>query len=126
MTLAEYDQDVMFRNLADIAPVMMWACDAEGTTVFFNKAWLNFTGRTLEAELGNVWSERMHPDDYPECTRIFFEILKAPREFKVEYRLKSGDGSYRWVSDHVVPRIQPDGTLIGFAGFCIDITEQKL
>jgi PAS domain S-box-containing protein len=126
MAFAGYDQDVMFRSLADIAPVMMWACDTKGNTVFFNKAWLDFTGHTLETELATIWSERMHPDDYEYCTQIFYDTLQNPCEFKVEYRLKSRHDFYHWMSDHVVPRTDLQGNFIGFAGFCTDVTGQKL
>ncbi len=120
------EYDMIFRDLADIAPTLIWACDAQGETVFFNKAWLYFTGRTLEKELGTWWTERIHPDDYAHCYRTMNVALEDQHEFKIEYRMKYRDGSYRWVVDHVVPRFHPDHSFAGFAGFCTDITMQKL
>jgi PAS domain S-box-containing protein len=124
--MASSENDQQFLMLADAAPILIWACDCEGSTLFFNKAWLRFTGRTLEQELGNAWTARMHPDDYVHCAQVIAAALKQPAEFKIEYRLRRWDGVYRWIFDQAVPRLGGDGSFLGFMGFCTDITEQKL
>jgi PAS domain-containing protein len=50
-----------FRNLADTAPVIIWVTDPDKRFTFFNKTWLDFTGRTLEQELGSGWAEGCPP-----------------------------------------------------------------
>ena len=40
-----------FRFIADSVPGMFWIADARKNRVFFNHAWLSFTGRILEQEL---------------------------------------------------------------------------
>ena len=52
-----------FRSLANTAPVMIVASRSDGQATFFNKTWLDFTGRTMEQELGYGWLENVHPDD---------------------------------------------------------------
>src|SRR5262249_55095205 len=46
------ESEERFRLMADAAPVMIWTDDAEGMTTYFNKPWLDFTGRELKQELG--------------------------------------------------------------------------
>src|SRR5436309_2234357 len=43
----------------------------------------------------------------------------------MEYRLERFDGDYRWILDTGVPRFGSDGTLEGYIGSCIDVTDQK-
>ncbi len=62
-----------FRNLADAAPIMIWVSSTDKLCSFFSKGWLDFTGRTLEQELGNGWSEGVHPDDRDRCLRTYVE-----------------------------------------------------
>ncbi|TSA35420.1 MAG: PAS domain S-box protein [Verrucomicrobiaceae bacterium] len=114
-----------FRRAADSAPVLLWEADVDGLCSNFNKPWLEFTGRTLEQELGNGWVEGVHPEDLETCLRTYRLALQAHREFKMEYRLRRADGEYRWLQDHGVPRFTPDGVFVGFIGSCLDITEIK-
>jgi len=114
-----------FRRMADSAPVLLWESDTDGLCNYFNKTWLDFTGRTLEQELGNGWAENVHPEDFQRCLGTYMEAFHARRGFEMEYRLRRADGEYRWLDDHGVPRFMPDGSFLGFIGSCIDITESK-
>jgi PAS domain S-box-containing protein len=114
-----------FRILADTAPVLIWISGPDKLCTFFNRPWLDFTGRTMEQELGNGWTEGIHPDDYDRCLKLYATSFEAREPFRMEYRLRRCDQDYRWILDHGVPRFSSTGEFLGYIGSCIDITESK-
>ena len=120
------ESEARFRTLADSLPVMVWVADAEGRCTWFNKTWLDYTGRTLDQEIGYGWTQEVHPEDVDGCRRSYEKALQARVPFTLEYRVKGRDGAYRWILDSGGPRFSPDGALAGFIGGCLDITERKV
>ena len=119
------ESEERFRTLADATPVLIWGSGTDKGCNYFNKQWLDFTGRTIEQEMGDGWSEGVHPDDWERCLATYVTAFNARTPFTMEYRLKRHDGEYRWVMDTGVPRFTPDGTFSGYIGSCIDITDRK-
>jgi len=119
------ESEARFRTMADTAPVMIWMSGTDKLCTFFNKGWLDFTGRRLEQELGNGWAEGVHREDFERCFEVYVNSFDARVPFTMEYRLRRGDGEYRWVLDNGAPRFASDGTFLGYIGSCIDITERK-
>ncbi len=114
-----------FRALADAAPLMMWAAGTDKESTFFNKAWLEFSGRKLEDDLGRGWLDNVHPEDRERMLAEYHEGFEARRKFRSEYRMRRRDGQFRWVLDTGGPRLHPDGSFAGFIGTTMDISEQK-
>jgi PAS domain S-box-containing protein len=119
------ESEERFRTMANTAPVMIWMSGPDKLCTFFNKGWLDFTGRTLGQDLGNGWTEGVHPEDFDRCMEVYTHSLDALQEFTMEYRLRRYDGEYSWVLDHGVPRFESDGTFVGYIGTAIDISESK-
>ncbi len=119
------ESEERFRNMADTAPVMIWVAGQDKLCTFFNAAWLAFTGRTMEQELGNGWYQGVHPEDLDRCIAIYSSSFDARRAFQMEYRVRRADGQYRWLLDNGVPRFEPGGDFAGYIGSCIDITDLK-
>lgn len=117
--------DDRFRIIADMAPVLMRLSDTNKVWQFFNKGWLEFTGRTLEEELDNGWMQGVHPDDCDRYLDSYASHFDARKPFEIEYRLKRCDGEYRWVIDKEAPRYDADGSFAGFVGSCTDIHDSK-
>src|SRR6059058_4818007 len=119
------ESEARFRTVADAAPVLIWMSGPDKLCTFFNKGWLDFTGRTLEQELGNGWAEGVHREDIDRCLDVYQNSFNARESFTMEYRLRRSDGEYRWVLDIGTPRFASDGAFLGYIGSCIDITERK-
>src|SRR6266487_3796558 len=117
------ESEARFRTVANNAPVMIWMSGTDKLCTFFNKPWLDFTGRGLEQEIGNGWTEGVHPDDLQRCHRTYAAAFDAREPFVMQYRLRHHDGEYRWISDNGVPRYDVEKNFTGYIGSCLDVTE---
>ena len=114
-----------FRSLANTAPVMIVSSGPDGQATFFNKTWLDFTGRTMEQELGSGWTENLHPDDRDRATAGYSASLAARGNCRVEYRLRRADGEYRHIMCNGVPRFGSSGVFAGYIASGVDLTDIK-
>jgi PAS domain S-box-containing protein len=119
------ESEERFRAIADAAPVMIWVSGLDKLCTFVNRRWLEFTGRSMNEELGNGWVYGVHSDDLDRCLATYTSSFDARRSFEMEYRLRRADGEYRWVVDQGVPRFSSKGDFLGYIGSCIDITDRK-
>lgn len=118
------DGERFFRELADNAPVMIWRSGPDALCDWFNKPWLDFTGRTMDQEIGKGWSEGVHPDDFDRCLSTYLSAFEARQSFTMIYRLRRADGVYRHLLDNGKPFNRGD-EFAGYFGSCIDVTEQQ-
>ena len=119
------ESEARFRDMADSAPALIWMADTQRLCTYFNQPWLDFTGRTLEQELGNGWKDVIHPDDLDSVLATYHSAFDGQRPYRAEYRLRRHDGEFRWMLDHGTPRYAAGGEFIGYIGSCIDITERR-
>ncbi len=128
-TLAEEalrQSEERFRLIADTAPVMIWMSGTQKEIAYLNQTWLDFTGRPLDAMLGQVRADVVHPDDAERCREVYAKAFDQREPFQMEHRIHRQDGEYRWVVTAGVPRYEVDRSFLGYIGTCVDITERKL
>ncbi len=125
MLIALREADNRFRVIADTVPCLVWMSDGAGRRTFFNRTWLDFTGRGAGDESGWGWLDGVHHDDrahlFAACTRA----LQTKQPYTAEFRLRRGDGEYRWVIESASPRESAEGSYVGCIGSTTDITDQK-
>jgi PAS domain S-box-containing protein len=120
------ESEERFRLVANTAPVLIWMSGPDKQCNYFNQPWLEFTGRSVDAELGSGWAEGVHPEDFRACLDTYTKAFERHQSFQMEYRLRRNDGEYRWVFDIGVPRFDQDGSFAGYIGSCIDVTERRM
>jgi PAS domain S-box-containing protein len=119
------ESEERFSLIADAAPALIWMAGTDMLRSYFNKPWLEFTGRSVDSELGNGWAEGVHPQDLRSREDASMRAVDRREEFRIEYRLRRHDGEYRWILDTGVPRFNHGGSFAGYVGIGIDVTDRK-
>ncbi len=120
-----WESDQYFNALSGSGQALIWTSGTDKLCNYVNCCWLEFTGRTLEQEMGNGWIEGVHPDDRQLCSNVYLAAFDRWEKFKVVYRLRNHDGEYRWILDEGCPRYDSKNEFIGYIGHGLDISERK-
>lgn len=115
----------LYLKIFEDFPALIWRSRLDKLCDYFNKTWLDFTGRTMEQEFGNGWAEGVHPEDFDLCLKTYVEAFDLKQSFSMEYRMKNKFGEYRWIRDFGRPFYDIDNTFLGYIGSCYDITDNK-
>lgn len=115
----------LYLKIFEEFPALIWRSRLDKLCDYFNKTWLEFTGRTMEQEFGTGWAEGVHPDDFDFCLKTYVEAFDKREAFLMEYRMKNSSGEYRWIRDFGRPFYDLDNSFLGYIGSCYDITEIK-
>ena len=113
-----------FYELADASPALIFLQDENEQAFYFNKAWLTYTGKTLQQQQNLLWKSLIHPDD----VRVLEELAPTAakrKSYSFEFRLKKFDGAYRNIFAISTPVILEDGSFAGYMSSGLDITEVK-
>jgi len=115
----------LYLKIFEDFPALIWRSGLDKLCNYFNKTWLDFTGRTMEQEYGNGWAEGVHPDDFAFCLDTYVNAFEKKEAFLMEYRMKNKFGEYCWIRDFGRPFYDLDNTFLGYIGSCYDITNNK-
>jgi PAS domain S-box-containing protein len=114
-----------YRSFVDVTNQFAWVTDAYGQVVEDVPALRKFTGQTYEQAKGEGWSAALHPDDLQHALEVWNQAVSTKTLYEVEYRMRRHDGVYRLLLARGVPIPGDDGSVVEWAGTCIDITERK-
>ncbi len=107
----------------------IWDWDLTTGEIYYDKQWKANLGYA-EHEIKNSieeWSKRRHPEDVVRVNQIMRCCLESKTETKYmnEYRLRHKNGEYRWILTTGKIMRNKKGIPLRWAGFMIDITDQK-
>jgi PAS domain S-box-containing protein len=106
-------------------PNMVWRSDDSGRCDYLNQAWLDFTGKPREAQLGDGWLAAVHPDDQPLWREAFAKALPTRGSFEVEFRMQRAGGGYGWIICNGQPYHNESGRFAGYLCACYDNTARR-
>ena len=104
---------------------MIWMAGPDALHTYFNPAWLEFRGRTLEEETGNGWTEGLHSDDRDLCLETYLKSFSARQRFRMQYRMMDADGEYSWLESVGAPVFNESGDFAGFIGSAADASGRR-
>jgi len=122
---ARQESETAFRSLADSVPQMIWMCTPDGSNVYFNQRWVDYTGMSLAESYGRGWNTPFHPDDQRAAWDAWNHATETGETYRVESRLRAADGSFRWFLMRGMPLRDAAGRMVKWFGTCTDIDDLK-
>ena len=120
------ESEARFRNMADSAPALIWACDAEAAPTFVNWRYEHEFGITPERIQNGYWRHMVHPEDVDTFEAAFMQAFRSHSDFERDFRAKNLAGEYRWLRCAGTPRRDGEGRFLGYVGCNVDVTEARL
>ena len=114
-----------YRTLATATAQIVWSASPAGEFVADSPSWRTVTGQTREEMMGRGWLAAVYPGDQARVWSAWSESIANAAPFEPEYRLRTGDGSYRWFATHAYPVRDPDGTIREWIGAASDIDDKR-
>ncbi|HWO35238.1 MAG TPA: sigma 54-interacting transcriptional regulator, partial [Candidatus Acidoferrum sp.] len=113
------------RKIIDTIPTLAWCSLPDGTGIFWNWRWHEYTGLSLEVVRGWGWQDAIHPEDLKEITDKWRGFLASGQAGEVEGRLRRVDGVYRWFLFRAEPLRDESGNIVNWYGTDTDVEDLK-
>ncbi|WP_287131213.1 PAS domain-containing protein [Candidatus Cyanaurora vandensis] len=113
----------MLINFVDRLPHILWSVQPDGCLVDCNQHWREYTGLTWAQTQDQGWTQAIHPEDWAGYQAVWEQAQSSGKLSEATYRLRRGDGTYRWHLVRLVPQYDPTGLLCGWLGTSTDIQD---
>jgi diguanylate cyclase (GGDEF)-like protein/PAS domain S-box-containing protein len=114
-----------YRQLGEGIFHQVWTANPDGQLDYVNSRTLKYFNKTAKDMLGEGWKGVVHPDDLPECIRLWASALQTGELYETEFRLQRYDGVYRWHKATATCSRDSSGQIVKWFGTNTDIEEQK-
>ena len=117
------ESEERFRTLAQTLPQLIWQTDEKGNAEFASARWKEYTG--IEPEDEASWRAVVHPDDLENISQAWQHSLTTGDIYKLNVRIKSKSGEYRWHAVNGEPVVNSENKIIKWVGSFTDIHTEK-
>ena len=114
-----------YRNLAEALPQLAWMAEPDGTIVWYNRRWYDYTGTTLDAMRDWGWRKVHHPDHVEAVTERYRAAIAAGEPWEDTFPLRGRDGTYRWFLSQALPHRDARGRILRWYGTNTDVTRTR-
>jgi PAS domain S-box-containing protein len=115
-----------FREIVDIPGKFVWETDLKGNITYVSEQAAAVLGRTSQELKGRSFFASAAPEDAEAATAKFSSALEKRERFSdLEFRCQPREGELVWLSVRGAPMYGLDGAMIGYRGFCVDVTERR-
>jgi two-component system cell cycle sensor histidine kinase/response regulator CckA len=123
--LALRESEANFRLLTEAMPQLVLITGVDGSHIFCNQRWVEYTGDTLAESKGDGWMKALHPDDRPLADAAWKDATDQGGMYSLEARIRKIDGSFRWWLVRGLPLRDSTGDIVKWIATCTDIDELK-
>jgi len=113
------------RDAIDTISATVWSALPDGSNIYVNKHFVEYSGAPAEQTVGAGWKAKVHPDDLERHAGKWMEAIATGKPLDNEVRFRRSDGQYRWHLDRGVPLRDEDGNIVKWYGVAIDIEDRK-
>ncbi|HUM48546.1 MAG TPA: PAS domain S-box protein, partial [Chitinophagales bacterium] len=117
------ESEERFRSLAEALPQLTWVTDEKGIAEFTSSRWKEYSG--IEPAGEREWNAIVHPDDYDRINDAWTHSLNTGVFYRVDVRLLSKDGNYRWHTVNGEPVFDKEHKLVKWVGAFTDTHVEK-
>ena len=114
----------LIEDVGRLSPALLFTTDPRGRIEYANERWSVVLGTAADALLGTNWSAFVHPDDVDTLQREFGVALATGKPYLGQFRLRHGDGAYRWTEVRVEPERNAAGEIVRWFGAGNDVDAQ--
>ncbi|MDZ4065032.1 MAG: EAL domain-containing protein [Coriobacteriia bacterium] len=114
-----------FHEFLEGLPLPAWAVGESGGLDHANAAWIEFTGRGLDVQLGDGWLDSVLAEDRASLRHAYQHAINSQVPFTIEFQARRSDGQFRWLTCFSCPYSGSDGEFMGVLGMCMDLTERR-
>lgn len=119
------DSEANLRAVADLVPDILWRNDLLAHVDWYNRRWVEYTGRSIEESSGEGWLEAIHPEDREDSRMLFRQAVRRGGKLEREHRIRGADGSYRWFLVRIEPVRGEMGRILQYFGAATDIHDRR-